>query len=287
MSEFLGGTVYTQFSLATGDVLVQHLVNQTHPVHIVSLLQCSGDDFLAMVATSVNADNNYLNISSYNSASNTFTTKGHFPLDISRQVGFQYNSVDIPSGLAFSTFCLNGNAPGLVIFDLNKQTSSIIHFSGVPCSMNTIGAYDSPNQIYYLYGDMFGLAENTVTFGVYSLADDSISYVDIPYTMGDEANLQQIFLYKSTLYACIIQHTYTGVFTVDFNTKTATTIFNFDTKDALAQYTFNPDSGYIVGLVNSHAYYINLNTLEITNNLMANLTYQIIESYDLDMFCPQ
>eukprot|EP01133_Synstelium_polycarpum_P012393 gene12393-14540_t len=78
-----------------------------------------------------------------------------------------------------------------------------------------------------------------MTFGVYSLVSDSINYVQIPYKMSSDTNVQQVYVYESTVYACIIQGTFVEVISIDFNTKTTTSIFKLYIKNAVGQYSIS------------------------------------------------
>eukprot|EP01133_Synstelium_polycarpum_P014967 gene14967-17697_t len=219
--------------------------------------------------------------------SNTISPKAQFTLDIAEHIGFEYNSIDIPNGLAFATYCYG--ATGLIVFDLNNQTLEKIPFTGTSCSLYTAGAYDNINQIYYLIGGVFEISQSTLNFGLYSLVTKDISYVEIDYKHDEWTNLQQVFVYESVVYVCIFQFTFTEVIAIDFNNKTTKSILKVKSNNPTGQYAFNSD-GYIVGFIeedNTTLYTIDLNTMGITQNTVPDVSPLIQSFFDTNLFCAQ
>eukprot|EP01133_Synstelium_polycarpum_P016844 gene16844-20028_t len=190
-----------------------------------------------------------LNVSTFNSVSNTVSTKAQFTLDIALDIDFEYNSIDISSGLAFATYCYG--TTGLVHCSLIQPINSEkIPFTGTSCSLGTVGAYDSINQIYYLVGRMFGVSQPTLNFGQYSTVTKDISYVEIDYKTDEWTFLQQVFVYESVV------------------------ILKVEAEGPTGQYAFNSD-GYIVGFIEEDSpnlYIIDLNTMEITHNIVPDVS---------------
>eukprot|EP01133_Synstelium_polycarpum_P001087 gene1087-1234_t len=282
MTTFMSGVIYISLDLTTGQQLQNFVViGAPSGITVFSLLQCSGDDYVVLMVGTDTVQPNHFNISTFNNASNTITTLAQFDYPPGDFLTYQYNSIDIPTGLAFSTYCRGGSF--LMVFNMNNQTvphtltpiylanlSVDLPFKDAPCSLYTIGAYDNSTQTYYLIGDLYGSVLSSLTFGMYSLATGHITYVDIPYEMDSDANLQQVFVYESIVYACIFQKSFTEVIAIDFATETTKSIFKVYSPLPAGQFALD-SNGYIVGFIDEdtklfNAYIINLKTLEIIHN---------------------
>eukprot|EP01133_Synstelium_polycarpum_P017963 gene17963-21436_t len=261
---------FTVTSLATGELLLgQRLPQDTY---ITSLLQCSGDDYIFLISGTFESGPNNYNISVYNSVSQTLTTKESFYLLTDKFIDYQLNTIDLASGLAFSTYCPR-RQPILAIFDMNKQSAVNIEFTNAKCDIYAYGVYDVPNQIYYVITDQFGPSKY-LYFSLYNVESQSITYTEIPYVLGDEATFQQIFIYQSVVYVCILQNTYAEIVAIDFATKTTDSIFKMDMyKIPLGSFAFSP-SGYILALLFSSTdrSLFNVLTVDLATNLYTNNT---------------
>eukprot|EP01133_Synstelium_polycarpum_P007921 gene7921-9304_t len=221
MTTFISGGYYVTMDLTTGQQLQNFVITgATSGISVSSLLQCSGDDYTVLTE---GTNQNYLNISTFNSAANTMTTLAQFECQFppNALLSFQYNSIDIQSELAFSTYCTGDGLSSLIVFNLKNQSVEMVTFAGSACSLYTIGSYDNSTQTYYAIGDLYGFKLSHLSFSVYSMSTGHITQVDIPYKMDDSANLQQVFVYESILYACIFQSSFTEVIAIDFATQSS------------------------------------------------------------------
>ncbi|EGG23575.1 hypothetical protein DFA_05708 [Cavenderia fasciculata] len=229
-------------------------------------------------------------------STNTVTTIAQFNYAFNNLLTFQYNSIDLSSGLAFSTYC--GASSNLVIFDFNNETVYVyiqqqqcegIPFKSSACSLYTIGAYDNMTQTYYLIGDLEGSVLSSLTFGVYSMITKDITYVEIPYHMDSNANLQQVFVYDSVVYACVFQSSFTEVIAIDFATRSTKSIFRVSSIMPEGQFAFDT-RGYITGFIDEdtklyNAYIINLKTLDVIHNEIPYPSDSFVGNYNSNLFC--
>ncbi|EFA86226.1 hypothetical protein PPL_00788 [Heterostelium album PN500] len=185
---------FTSISLTTGELFQSYFIERPHIVH--SLYNCIGNDYYVLERGPDNYQTGYFNISILNGETGTFTTKARFYLPEDPDFVYQYNSIDLPNGLAFATYCPS-NMSILTIFDMNSQTAETITTEN-SCELYAFGAYDTTNQLYYLYGFQTGTL-SSLSFGVYSMITKKFTYYEIPFQMQHWSYVQNIFVYQSTV----------------------------------------------------------------------------------------
>ncbi|EFA83787.1 amidohydrolase 2 family protein [Heterostelium album PN500] len=243
----------------TNGVILQNRPDYTNSYFINSLLQCIGDDYIVLTDGYDTQDKHY-NLSIYNGVSGLMTTKAQFFTNI--QFDFQFNSFDSSSGLAFASICSNSVYPSLAIFNVNEKTVNHTAFDQTSCQDYAYGAYDSSTQIYYIYGNQVG-KHSSLTFAQYSLASQTTKYVEIAYNLEDI--VQQIFVYQSKLYVCIIQNSYIEVGIANFNSKSIDSIFQFnysDTGNGNCQFVYD-EAGYILALMTNQKSEVNVIAIDL------------------------
>eukprot|EP01133_Synstelium_polycarpum_P015873 gene15873-18864_t len=221
---------FTLISLATGEILETHPISVS-PAYVSTVLQCSGDDYIIMTSGNMMVMDGYYNVSYYDSnVKQDIAAKFEF-IDATPEAEILagYNSIDLSSGLTFGASCPENGVPYLVIFDMNNLSSQMINFTESICSDFETGVYDSANQAYYIYSSRLGVAQSSLTFGVYSLLSKRTDYVDLPYASLDKNSVVQVlYYYQSKVYVCIDHLSSIEVLTLDFNTNTTLTVFSVD-----------------------------------------------------------
>ncbi|EFA82040.1 hypothetical protein PPL_04945 [Heterostelium album PN500] len=258
---------FTSISLTTGQLIQSYAFESPH--FITSLLKCSGNDYYVLASGPDSYQPGYFNISILNGETGTFTTKATFYIPENPMFIYQSNSIDLPSGLAFTTFCNSGSSY-IYIFDMNTETVETIATNN-HCVLYTFGAYDPTNQLYYLYGYETG-TRSSLSFGVYSMITKNITYYDIPFEMQFWSSVETIHVYESIVYVGLLQDKYYQVITIDFNTKTTRSIFkaDFQQLETTAEFVLDPN-GYMVVVSlnppNYNIFTIDLQTEQYTNQI--------------------
>ncbi|GAM24049.1 hypothetical protein SAMD00019534_072240 [Acytostelium subglobosum LB1] len=278
---------FTLFNFTSG----QLIQNQVSPF-VVDLLQCSGNDYMVMVQ-GLGTD---MSISIFNGQTGELTTKAMFNEELANDgfIIYQVNSVDLESGLALATYCDNTSVSNLAIFDLNNQSVVNIPFKGNKCMLYAYGQYDSTTHLYYLYGynvSIFtGIPIFSLPIGIYSLKTKTFEYVEIPYYLDMiGGSVQQLYMYQSTLYACIQQDKHIEIGVLDISAKKFKRVFKVET-NTNAQFAFD-QSGYIVSLVVNQkdtsiiylVYSTDLQTHQSTMNIFPQFPFDI----ESRMLCAQ
>ncbi|EFA75095.1 hypothetical protein PPL_11169 [Heterostelium album PN500] len=278
---------FTSISLTSGKYLQQYYMDRSHLIN--AMLKCSGNDYYVLESQSELYPGQY-NISILNAETGGFTPKASFYIPEQPRIIWQSNSIDLQNGLAFATYCPS-NTSYLSIFNMNTETVETIESSSY-CQLYALGAYDSANQLYYLYGFNTGTLK-ALSFGVYSMITKSFTYHDIPFEMQHWSYVQSVFVYQSTVYVGLFQNSYYQLITVDCDTKTTRSIFKAD-YFPFEQYTLDfvfDSNGYIVIIAKNPPNYsiftIDLQTEQYTNHTIPNIAAELAVNFESNSCCAQ